>query len=130
MMKFIKKTDFIIILIICIISLSVWGFLKVTPQKGEVKAEIYYKTNLALTVYLNKGEEKSFSIPQNENVVFHVSEGNICFENSNCPDKVCINTGYINKIGESAACLPNDIILKIVPVGDFEEDDLDIIVGK
>ena len=33
---------------------------------------------------------------------------------ANCPDKVCIHTGFINKPGQSIVCLPHKINIKIV----------------
>ncbi len=32
---------------------------------------------------------------------------------ANCPDKVCINTGKVYMDGQSIACLPNHVIIKI-----------------
>lgn len=33
---------------------------------------------------------------------------------ANCPDKVCVHTGFINKPGQSIVCLPHKINVKIV----------------
>ena len=33
-------------------------------------------------------------------------------------------------VGQSAACLPNGLVLKIVPLNERSEDDLDIVVGR
>lgn len=94
-------------------------------------AEIYYNSELVETVRLDEKVDKTFSIPQNDHVVFHLYEdGTLKFEESDCPDKVCINTGKIGMVGESAACLPNSIIVKIVKKSGRTEDTVDIIVGK
>ncbi len=37
----------------------------------------------------------------------------VFFESSDCPDKVCVNTGALSKDGEWAACLPNKVFLKV-----------------
>lgn len=130
-MKFFKKSDIIIISILLIISLLSWGIYNFTFSKKSAKAEIYYYSELAETIDLNTGEEKTFSISQNPHVVFHLyKDGNIRFEESDCPDKVCIHAGKLHTIGETAACLPNGIILKIVPEKKHSDDDLDMIVGK
>lgn len=94
-------------------------------------AEIYYYSDLVETVKLDKKVDKIFSIPQNSHVVFHLYEdGTLRFEESDCPDKVCINTGKIGMVGQSAACLPNGIVVKIVQKSGRTEDTVDIIVGK
>ncbi len=130
-MKFIKKRDFIIIAVILLAACIFYFVYNMQSDKGTAKAEIYYESELVMTVMLNKNEDRAFKLPQNENVVFHLYEdGSIRFEESNCPDKVCIKSGKLRHIGSSAACLPNKVILKIVPVKDTDNNDVDIIVRK
>lgn len=130
-MKFFKKTDIIIIAIILIISLISWITYKYVFSQQSTKVEIYYNSELVDTIKLDSGTEKTFSIPQDENVIFHLyKDGQICFEESDCPDKVCINAGKLNTVGQFAACLPNGIVLKIVPDKNHSEDDIDIMVGN
>ena len=128
-MKFIKKTDIIIILIILAISLLSWITYNLVFADQSAKAEIYYYSELVETIDLDSGIDRIFSIPQDENVIFHIyKDGNISFEESDCPDKVCINAGKLNTVGQFAACLPNGIIIKIVPGKLHSDDDVDIII--
>lgn len=134
MMKFIKKKDLIIIALIILLAISLYFIFKMynkNQEKAGAKAEIYYESKLVMTVMLNEKIDKTFSLPQNEHVIFHLYEdGSIRFEESNCPDKVCIKTGRLRHIGSSSACLPNKIILKIVPLNGTESNDVDLIVIK
>lgn len=127
-MKFFKKTDIIIITAILAVSAAIWAvYGAVNSGNKALKAEIYYYNELIAVIDMNTGEDKRFSFPQNKNVVFHLDkEGNISFENSDCPDKICIKTGKLNKAGQSAACLPNGFVMKIVPAGGRSPDDVDI----
>ncbi|MFA5635297.1 MAG: NusG domain II-containing protein [Anaerovoracaceae bacterium] len=128
-MSFFKKSDVVIIAVILLVSLAFWLVYDSVSNDRSVKAEIYYYDRLAETISLDGSEESTFSISQNPNVIFRVDEdGNIAFIASDCPDKVCVNTGKIHRVGEYAACLPNGIILKIVPEGDRDDDDVDIIL--
>lgn len=129
MMKFIKKKDFIIIAVILLFACAFYFMYNMYFNKTEAKAEIYYESELVMTVMLNENTDRVFRLPQNEHVVFHLYEdGSIRFEESDCPDKVCINTGRLSHIGSSAACLPNKVILKIVPVKDTDSGEVDLIV--
>lgn len=129
-MKFVKKTDLIILAVVLVVCLGAWFSYQFVVGKKAAKAEIYYKSELVKTVDLTAGVDKSFSIEQNKNVVFHVfKDGNICFQESNCPDKVCIHAGKLHTVGESAACLPNSIVLKIVAKDQRSSDDLDAVIG-
>lgn len=130
-MKFFKKSDIFIVLALLIIGILSMSIYKANNSEKPAKAEIYYKSELVETVELTKGVDRRFSIPQNKNVVFHLEkDGSISFEESDCPDKICIKTGKLNIVGQTAACLPNKIIMKIVPAEKRSKDDLDLIVGK
>jgi len=130
-MKFFKKSDILVVIVIVLIStISLVIYNNIFSTK-PAKAEIYYKSELIKTIDLHTGLDKTFSIPQNEHVVFHLyKDGSICFEKSDCPDSICIKTGKLSSIGETSACLPNKIILKIVPLKTRNDDDIDMIVGK
>jgi hypothetical protein len=40
----------------------------------------------------------------------------IRFMESGCPDKICVNAGWLNRPGDVAVCLPNKIIIKLETV--------------
>lgn len=125
-----KKCDIIIICIVIAISTICWIIYKAAFSGKQAVAEIYYKSALVETIDLSAGIERTFSIPQNDKVIFHVyKDGSICFEESDCPDKVCIRAGKLDTVGEFAACLPNSIVLKIAAKNHQGSDDFDIIVG-
>lgn len=130
-MTFAKKSDVFIVLIILVISgIFWWGYQHFSAEK-QVKAEIYYYSDLVMTVDLQKNEERSFSLPEDEHVLFHLyKDGSIAFEASDCPDQICVHAGRIRTSGQFAACLPKGFVLKIVPEGEHGEDDTDIVVGR
>lgn len=130
-LKLFRKTDIIVIAVIMAAAGLFWLVYNSIFEGKAAKAEIYYYSELVETVDLVSGHDKIFSIKQEEDVVFRLDkEGNIQFIQSDCPDKVCINAGKLHMVGQSAACLPNGIVVKIVPRGERNEDDPDIIVGR
>lgn len=42
-----------------------------------------------------------------------VERGRIRFEQADCPDKVCVKTGWLSKKGDAAYCLPNKTSIRI-----------------
>ncbi|MCX7921861.1 MAG: NusG domain II-containing protein [Clostridia bacterium] len=42
-----------------------------------------------------------------------VEKGRIRFEDADCPDKVCVKTGWLSNKGDIAVCLPNKAMIKI-----------------
>jgi hypothetical protein len=104
-------------------------FLRYQGAGQPALAEIYYGSELVETVELDSGVEKEFSIPQNEHVIFHLDkDGSIYFKESDCPDKICIRSGKLSLPGESAACLPNRIIVKIVSKNGHDKNGIDLVV--
>jgi len=125
-----KKYDIIVILFILLISFFSYIIYQNQDSVNSPKAEIYYYSELVETIPLDQGVDRTFSVKEHENVIFHLFEdGSICFEESDCPDKLCIKTGKISKPGQFAACLPNGLLLKIV-VDKDDNRDADIIVGN
>ncbi|MDD4493541.1 MAG: NusG domain II-containing protein [Eubacteriales bacterium] len=130
-MKFFKKTDIIIIILIIVFCVAFLVIYNTLFGSGTARAEIYYGSELIDTVVLKKGVGKTIKIPQDENVVLQLFEdGSIAFVESDCPDKICIKTGRLYRVGQTAACIPNKVFVKILPMGNRDNDDIDIIIGR
>ncbi|MCL2080820.1 MAG: NusG domain II-containing protein [Oscillospiraceae bacterium] len=54
-----------------------------------------------------------FFVPECPDVVFEIRNGAAAFISSDCPDRVCVRTGFIRHGGQFAACLPNGVVLRI-----------------
>ena len=87
-------------------------------------AQIIYNNEVIKTVSLSENLE--FSVEQAPEVIFEIKDNRIHFKYSDCPDKVCVNTGYISSAGQLAVCLPNKLSLKIVPYD--KTDEIDIVI--
>ncbi|TYQ15633.1 UNVERIFIED_CONTAM: hypothetical protein Cloal_2104 [Acetivibrio alkalicellulosi] len=71
----------------------------------------------------NVTEGEKIKVSGAYNVIIHVEHDRIRFCEADCPDQVCVNTGWISKKGEMAACLPNRTMIKI----EEGDEDVDII---
>lgn len=129
-MKFARKSDFLLIAAVAVVSLLIWlAYSSFLTHPGRF-AEIYYHSELVKRVDLTTGETGRFSIEQEPDVVFELyGDGSIAFIVSDCPDKTCVKSGRLSRAGEYAACLPNQIYIKIVSEEKGRSDDPDIIVG-
>jgi hypothetical protein len=109
-----KKNDIILILIILLAVGAYFGITKYNESKeGELKAEIYVNKKLYETVSLN--EEKTITINQDGKInVVHVHDGGVEIEDANCPDDVCVKTGFVNTKSRGIVCIPHKVQVKIV----------------
>jgi hypothetical protein len=48
--------------------------------------------------------------------------GRIRFEAAKCPDQICVHTGWISNPGQTAACLPARVLIRLegTPTGDVD----------
>ncbi len=46
--------------------------------------------------------------------VVAVEKGRIRFAEADCPDRSCVHTGWLDRSGQTAACLPNRVLIKLV----------------
>lgn len=118
----IKRADVILIAVLCIVSVCAMLIIYFKPLSEPV-----------LRVYLSDGSRKNYLLSgidgyldiSVENVVIRLENGRACFLYSDCPDKICINTGWLEKNGDYAACLPNGIAICIM---DGERAEVDAVV--
>lgn len=124
MMTFFKKTDLIVIALLVTIALGVWWALPWLRAGKTPMAEIYQGNRLVKTVALTEGKTEVFHLEGIDNVTFRLNaDGSIQFLVSDCPDQICVQTGKLSKIGETAACLPNNLLIKLVPGESQHKDD-------
>lgn len=105
-----KRNDLIVIAVVAIIAviLLIPSFLK----KQDLIATVYADGDIVKTINLNEvSEEYSFS--PKDGVEIRVEKGTIYFSTAVCRDKLCINSGKLNKNGQTAACLPERIVISI-----------------
>lgn len=92
-----------------------------------------YESNQILSFAQSYTEEKN----QDGNTVIHLSSqgihydlllenGRIRFSKNTCPDQVCIQTGFISKPGQVAACIPAQTLVRIS--GNAANQDIDVII--
>lgn len=59
-------------------------------------------------------EPREIKLPGKYNETIEVEKGRIRFKEADCPDKICVKTGWLEKPGDTAVCLPNRAVVTIV----------------
>lgn len=60
-------------------------------------------------------------------ITLEVKDNKICVFDSDCPDKVCVKTGYISSPKQTIVCLPNRISVRII--NENNDDNIDIVLN-
>lgn len=128
--RFVSKIDFIVIGALLLFA-GGWLALRqvYAAPASAVAAQIYYNSRLVKTVTLSSGLDETFAVPGQPEVVLQIHDRKIRFYSSTCPDKICIRAGYLSRPGESAACLPNKVAVKLVAVGKTQKDTPDTYIS-
>jgi hypothetical protein len=85
--------------------------------------------NGRVTHTLDLSHDTEFALPENTQVHFAIRGGSVAFIASNCPDKICVNCGFIKLPGQTAVCMPNRVALAIVPADGTENGIIDAFVA-
>ncbi len=110
------KIAAILIAILIIISAASVFFYKQYIKSSHHVAVIKQDGKVLKTIDLNKIKQsqkiKITYKDKNFNMV-EVEPGKIRFEDADCPDKICVKTGWISEPGQTSVCLPHRLMIKI-----------------
>ncbi|MBC8183577.1 NusG domain II-containing protein [candidate division KSB1 bacterium] len=42
-----------------------------------------------------------------------IKDNKVCVTHSDCPEKICVRTGWISNVGQIIVCVPNKVVIKI-----------------
>jgi hypothetical protein len=110
-MKLFNKSDLILTAALLSAALVISLMWSLFNRNAALAATIIIDGSVAEIIEIE--DSSIFSLPERPNVVFEIRNGTIAFVSSDCPDKICIKTGFIRHGGQFAACLPNGVVLRI-----------------
>ena len=93
-------------------------------ERGEKYANISVDWRVVDKIALS--EDGVYAPAGRPEVRIAVRGGAVGFVRSDCPDKVCIHSGFLSMPGQSAVCLPNRVV---VSVAAYKADSLDSLDG-
>lgn len=121
-----KKKDFILIFVVLIVIVSTFGINYFVNTKSGENIEIYVDNKLYKTYSIDDEEKLKIESEDGYNIV-KIHDHGVEIIEASCPDKVCVNSGFITKPSESIVCLPNKVHIKITTHNDNNENKEDVI---
>ena len=106
----ITKKEILIILGIIAAALIALLVINLTSQKGNMAVITVENTAVKEVDLSDSGE---FTVDSIENVTFEVKDGSIRVKENDCPDKICVDTGWISKTNDRIICMPKKMIIEI-----------------
>lgn len=108
-----KKADILLIILILISSIIFICYL-IFPNDQRLTAYVEKDGVQILSVDLSSVTESyNYIIDGDIPVTVQFGNGYALIESSGCQDKICVNTGKLDKSGQSAVCLPARVAVYI-----------------
>ena len=115
------KVKILIIIAAVIFALGIAGSILVlnAPQKDTVV--IKRDNKILYTIDLKTAEDKMFDIEYkgSKNTV-EIKDGRIRVKDAECPDKVCVKTGWLSSSAVPIVCLPNHLVIEFADKGGID----------
>jgi hypothetical protein len=108
--KFFARRD--ILAVLCLLALSCVIYLCAARGSEGARAEVTVDGEVVAALFL--GENRVYSPPRMPGVRIAVRDGAAGFVASDCTDKVCVHTGFLSLRGQSAVCLPNRVVVRVL----------------
>ncbi len=111
-----KKGDILILIIVFISLISYFG-IKTIYKDIENKAVVIYVDGSEYDrIYFKSMKEEQFihiDLKNEKFIDINISNEGVYVSDVICPDRICVKTGLINKVGQSIVCLPNKVQIYI-----------------
>lgn len=111
--KIFKPAD--VIIIAAVLLIAVLGALKLLcASRDNLVAVIRVNSKVYQTIELSKVKEP-YTLEINGDLEVHlrIEKNCVYFSDSQCSDKICINTGKLTRSGQSAVCLPAGVSVSV-----------------
>lgn len=110
--KWISRADLILLAVLAVIGVGLLILPSLLPQSDRLVAEVTVNGETVLTLDLQTAAAReTYSL---ENGVVLVTENHtVTFLSADCPDKVCVQTGALSRVGEVAACVPTGTVVTV-----------------
>lgn len=126
--SWLKPGDIVVAVIIIVLAAVLFAVLP--RQTGQpASAEMIQNGEVIRTwtaAELNTGGEARFE-SNGYHYLIEWQDGGIHFAEADCPDQVCVHTGWLNQPGRIAACAPGGLIIKTLGQ-DSSGTDVDVVM--
>ena len=106
-----KKRDIILILAILLISLTGWTFT--LPQDNGSTVDLYREDTLYGSYDLKADRIVTVESESGINNTIEIKDGRVRMIDATCPNRICVECGWIDKNGESICCAPAGLLVII-----------------
>ncbi|MDR1472717.1 MAG: NusG domain II-containing protein [Synergistaceae bacterium] len=109
--RFFAARDIAILLAVAVPLFAYYAYMSLAPSGAGGYAEVSVDGGVDAAIDL--GRDGVYSPSGRPSVRIAVRDGAVGFVSSDCPDKICIRSGFLRIPGQSAVCLPNRVAVRV-----------------
>ena len=115
MMKMLKKADIVLISLLLIISFIPLALNLVQPAiiTADIKVAGKLKQTVVLTAHQGTDTINITAPNGNGHNTIIIKDASIAVADADCPDKICVKTGFASQNGDVIACLPHELVIEV-----------------
>lgn len=107
-----KKNDFIIIFSILAVAVACM-FILYMNKGSKTCVKIYVDNELVATLPIDENREFDIEGVNGSHNLLVIENGKIYMKEADCPDKICIQTGFVTDLTQTIVCVPNHVVVTI-----------------
>ncbi len=121
----IKRSDVFVIFLTVLLVFSSFLFFHYGPKQAP-SAVITVDGKVEKVIDFTLQEDCIITLDTEPVVTLQVKDNKIRFIDSECPDHTCEKMGFLNAVGDTAACIPAKVI---VTIDGTKNSEIDAVVG-
>jgi hypothetical protein len=120
------RADKILIVVVGLMALSGVGLnLLTVPKASGQTADISKEGQHVETITLRQGYHQEIRLGDNEHYnVIEIDNGRVRVKEANCPDQLCVRTGWVSAAPQQIVCLPYRVVVKVESAAPSDVDDI------
>ncbi|MCQ2558481.1 MAG: NusG domain II-containing protein [Oscillospiraceae bacterium] len=113
------RNDGILIAVLLVVGIGsvLWWFLS-----RETGGRVIIRINGQITATYSLNENGEYKLNNGTNLLV-IRNGKACMTEADCPDRICVKTGWIQYNGQTITCLPNKVTVAV----EEEQSGIDLV---
>lgn len=107
-----KKKDIFLVIGIIFVIIILFIVNNIKNNKKSEAIEIYINNKLYKSIPIDEDEDLKIEGEFGYNYI-KIHDNGVEITEASCPDKVCVESGFISKPSERIVCMPNKVVIKI-----------------
>ena len=107
-----KKKDIFLVIGIIFVIIILFIVNNIKNNKKSEAIEIYINNKLYRSIPIDEDEDLKIEGEFGYNYI-KIHDNGVEITEASCPDKVCVESGFISKPSERIVCMPNKVVIKI-----------------